>query len=62
MVHLTRPAATKLSPVVNHAQDLLSGRGYGRKAIQVREKTRKIVVYDSYIYILYFPGKRCSIY
>jgi len=37
MVHLTRPAATKLSPVVNHAQDLLSGRGYGRKAIQEKD-------------------------
>ena len=36
MVHLTRPACVRLSPVVNKtAEDLLTGRGYGRKGIQV---------------------------
>ena len=35
MVHLTRPACVRLSPVVNKvSEDLLTGRGYGRKGIQ----------------------------
>eukprot|EP00092_Neocalanus_flemingeri_P041527 GFUD01045226.1.p1 GENE.GFUD01045226.1~~GFUD01045226.1.p1 ORF type:complete len:154 (+),score=36.69 GFUD01045226.1:93-554(+) len=37
MVNLTRPACARLTPVLNHAEDLLTGRGYGRKNIQDKD-------------------------
>lgn len=37
MVNLTRPVSARLTPVLNHAEDLLTGRGYGRKNIQDKD-------------------------
>jgi len=37
MVNLTRPACTRLTPVVNKAEDLLTGRSFGRKGIQDKD-------------------------
>jgi len=38
MVQLCRPAAARLSPVLGkQAEDILAGRGYGRKAIQDKD-------------------------
>ena len=44
MVHLSRPACVRLSPAVNKtAEDLLTGRGYGRKGIQVQTQALYVI-------------------